>query len=98
MNKYISGRSSLIELIAINTAISEEKRPQKSLLCAFNSFLQSISRFSELDIIFDMFYAPNTIENDIKNQSPLVLDPSNSYNNFCRRIERNIMTELRNEI
>jgi hypothetical protein len=39
MNKYISGRSSLIELIAINAAISEEKRAQKLLLRAFNSIL-----------------------------------------------------------
>lgn len=98
MNKYISGRSSLIELIAINAAISEEKRAQKLLLRAFNSILQSMSRFSELDIIFDMFYAPNTIDSDIKNQRPLVLDPSNPYKSFCCRIERNIMTELRNEM
>lgn len=88
IDSYVSGRSTLIELIAIHTAIIEEQRPKQSLFRGFNEFLKSMSEFDKLNIVFDMFYSKAEIPTNVFEQKPLVLDPCNQYSNFVHFSEK----------
>jgi hypothetical protein len=69
---FVSGRSSLIELIAIHEAIIEDQRPQKSLLRAFISFLKSMSNFDKLNSELLSSIIKQAISNNSTSESRLV--------------------------
>ncbi|XP_067138912.1 inactive 2'-5'-oligoadenylate synthase 1B-like [Centruroides vittatus] len=81
---YFSGRSSTIETIAIYVAKEEEtKHLTVSVRRAFRVFLQLITNLDDLRIIFEEYYSIDDVNQYILQQKPLVLDPSNPYNNLA---------------
>lgn len=91
---YLSGRSSMIEMIALYIAKAEEKiYPTVSILRAFRNFLESMTHLNDMKIIFEDYYKINDINdiriNDILEQRPLVLDPSNPFNNLAHPLIQN---------
>jgi hypothetical protein len=76
---YISGRSTMIELIAIHAATIQEQG-QRSCLEGFKIFLTLMKEFDKLSIIF---FEGSQVPAFVRDQRPLVLDPVNPYNNFA---------------
>jgi len=95
IQEYISGRSTLIELIAIYAANKEEKYDRQSILRGFKSFLVLMKDFKTLNIVFEMFYKRNEVETYVSSQSPLILDPSNPHNNFAHDITENVINKFK---
>jgi hypothetical protein len=83
IEEYISGRSSLIELVAIDVAKKQEARSDTSLLIGFESFLMTMINFSNSHIVYERFYPKNSIARKILGQKPLILDTTNPFNNFA---------------
>jgi hypothetical protein len=87
IEEYISGRSSLIELVAIDVAKKQEAlqeaKSDTPLLIGFESFLMTMINFSNSHIIYERFYPKNSIARKILSQKPLILDPTNPFNNFA---------------
>jgi len=83
MGTYISGRSTMIELIGIHAAKIHEARGELSSLEGFKTFLQLMSNFETISVKFCDFYFEHEIPWNVKDQHPLVLDPVNPYNNFA---------------
>lgn len=82
---YVPARSSIIELVAIQTQQtrrSARNGQEKCLISGFRRFLEAMSTFSQLDLSL-------TKENDngkegLKNYSkPMIRDPVNKWNNFA---------------
>ncbi len=82
--KSLSGRSSIFELLGIDAGREEERvNPhQPSILRAFRLFLDRVRNINSLKIWYDAFYSKSQIPRRIFDQVPLLLDPSNPYNNF----------------
>jgi hypothetical protein len=80
----ISGRSTLIELIGIYAGRKEEQTGRRSLLEGFKSFLQLMTNFRKIEIVFLENYGRHEIPWDVQAQRPLVLDPANPFNNFAK--------------
>jgi hypothetical protein len=91
IEEYISGRSSLIELVAIDIAKKQEARGDTSLLIGFESFLMTMISFSNTHIVYERFYPKNSIARKILSQKPLILDPANPFNNFANFDREKIM-------
>jgi hypothetical protein len=97
IKEYILGRSTLIELIAIcasqveASTVGKESSPfvlstSPSMTRAFKQFLTCMSNFHQLNIIFQTPYYQQQdckLNNGLCTQRPLVLDPSNPFNNFA---------------
>lgn len=83
---YISGKSSMMEMIGVKAALDEEQRsPQcPNYGIAFKAFLKMIEglQAGDLLLIFEDFYKHADIPENIRSQKPLLLDPTNPYNNF----------------
>lgn len=80
---YFPGRSSMVEIIALYVANIEEKKYSIPFLRrAFGEFLKLMTNIEKINIVFEKFYSKKDVREDIINQSPLILDPSNPYNNF----------------
>ncbi len=85
--KKISGRSSIMELLGIAAAKQVEKdNPRKpSILEAFKCFLKKVENISTQRVaFFEMFYQKSDVPPRIWNQTPLLLDPTNPWNNFMK--------------
>jgi hypothetical protein len=80
----ISGRSTLIELIGVYAGRKEEQTGRRSLLEGFKSFLQLMTNFRKIEIVFLENYGRHDIPKDVQGQRPLVLDPANQFNNFAK--------------
>ena len=97
IKEYISGRSSLIELIAIYASqveastVGKESSPyvlstRPLMTRAFKQFLTCMSNFHQLNIVFETTYYQQQechLNKGLCTQRPLVLDPSNPFNNFA---------------
>lgn len=108
IDEYISGRSTLVELIAVYAGIAEEKRScfddRRSLLSAFNHFLKLIENFKQLKIEFDFDpLAPQrSINNfswlkdnkEVKKYVPYVIEPSNPFNNLGKNVKEAQIKQL----
>ena len=82
--KYLNGRSSIFELLGIAAGKEEEKNNpyNPSILRAFRLFLKRVENIKSQRVIFDDFYQESEIPQNVLVQNPLLLDPSNPYNNF----------------
>lgn len=110
IKEYISGKSSLIELIAVRAAQDEESTvglepspyilsTRPSLTQALLRFLTFMQNFHQLNIMFQTQYFQQPgcqINNGICEQRPLVLDPSNPFNNFAFKLgkKRDLMQKI----
>ena len=88
-NQFLFGRSYTFELLAIQAGRQEEEIKLKtgrktSILNAFRMFLQMVENIEEQRIVFDYsedFYSEYDTPDHVLEQTPLILDPSNPYNN-----------------
>lgn len=85
-NGYISGRSTIIETIAVDVAEEEEReagqRREPSLRNALTNFLELMRDTAEINVGFYHNYSRSAVPRHIAKQRPLVLDPSNPKNNL----------------
>jgi len=95
VEEFINGRSTLFELISIYVGCLEEDEfcGEPSMLRAFQRFLERVANFDKLHVVFDYF--SDEVPHDILNQKPLVLDPSNFYNNFASGISKDTIRQLK---
>jgi len=82
---YVYGRSFIIETLALNAAVVEEKTSKPSLKKAFEGFLEMVSKIRTQRIIWN--YAPYYKDSDIParirpGKLPILMDPVNPYNNL----------------
>ena len=84
---YISGRSSIFELLGIDAGKEEERlHPvNHSIREAFRRFLQTVSTVDTQRIAYFDTYSRSDVPTAVWQQTPLLLDPSNPYNNFMKR-------------
>jgi len=84
ISDYVSGRSLLIEMVALRACGSEEKDIFQTMI----RFLELMADFENLSFYFTKYYSDSwlwgEIPNEILKQKPLVLDPVNPYNNLAR--------------
>ncbi|XP_064645175.1 2'-5'-oligoadenylate synthase 3-like [Lineus longissimus] len=87
---YISGRSTIIETIAVAVAEEEEtkagqSRRKPSLRNSITNFLEQMRHTAEINVAFYHNYRRSDVPRHIAKQRPLVLDPSNPWNNLLSR-------------
>jgi hypothetical protein len=102
IKSYVSGRSFIIELVAVH---SQKALPGCSLLQRFIRFLRCmevqssiiftsskicflIQDFSTLQIVFGYHYKKTSVPENILRQKPLIMDPCNPYNNLAYKIDK----------
>lgn len=79
-----SGRSYMIEVMALHAAKEEERTfSTVSILTAFRKFLESMKNLNSVMIVFEKYYKIGDVDEYILKQRPLVLDPANPYNNLA---------------
>ena len=83
-NRSSYGRSYRFEVLGIAAGREEEEANEgnPSILRAFRLFLKSVENLSTQRVIFTDFYRESDIPDQIWQQKPLVMDPSNPYNNL----------------
>ena len=82
------GRSYRFEVLGIKAGREEEKANGRnpSILRAFRLFLKRVENLSTQRIIFTDFYRESDVPPHIREQTPLVMDPSNPYNNLMYKV------------
>jgi hypothetical protein len=86
--KYVSGRSSIMEALAIKAGKEEEEEnTNPSMLRAFRLFLVKVREIRTTNLGFYSFYRQEDVPAHILQQRPLLLDPSNPYNNFLHGLK-----------
>lgn len=76
------GRSSIMEYLGVWAAEEEERQGSQDVLQGFRRFLQMVQNSSGLNIVWKKYYKKKDIPSDILRQRPLLLDPTNPYNNM----------------
>jgi len=81
--KYIYGRSSIMELLAVKAGLEEEtNNSYPTIWKAFKRFLIKVSKIDEVYEIFQEYYDKTEIPCEILSQRPLLMDPVNPFNNL----------------
>ncbi|XP_071831451.1 2'-5'-oligoadenylate synthase 1-like [Apostichopus japonicus] len=91
---FHSGRSSIMEYIAIRSTEIEQNTGRENTLKAFRRFLTIVSNPEEMAIYWTDNYDKADIISTIKNSRPLLLDPTNPYNNILRGKNKSFMMEM----
>lgn len=78
---YVYGKSFIMELLATEAAMIQEKNDDPSIHKALKRFLEMICNLREQDIVFNEYYKRSDIPKDIVKQIPLLMDPTNPFNN-----------------
>jgi hypothetical protein len=84
--QYVSGRSSIVEYLAVKAGQEEEYAAvnnTRSMLRAFRRFLNRLVNCDQISIIFSNFYHRDSVP--IPNK-PYLIDPTNPYNNLFGNI------------
>ncbi|CAF2051007.1 unnamed protein product, partial [Rotaria magnacalcarata] len=91
--EYISGRSSIIEYLAVKAEQEEEAviNDKLSILRAFGRFLNRLTKYQQIDIIFLNFYDHKLVSNCDK---PYIIDPTNPYNNLFGNLPHRFLPTL----
>lgn len=81
-DEYVTGAKGSIELIAIYAATKERNYDSSSYLRCFKQILTLLTKFDELNIVFEKEYkfAEHQV---LDNGRPRLMDPVNPYNNFA---------------
>ena len=92
-----SGKSFLVELIAVKSAIETESSSTSfdRFRTAFESFLEKMINLKSLSIVFEDLYKVSEVPSDILKEIPLVLNPVNQYQNVMEVAEDNFV-EVKN--
>jgi len=81
--EYVSGRSTIMEMVGVMAALEEENNsPKPSYQSALKKFLNKIKNISTISLVSTEFYSSDQIPKSIANSIPLILDPTNPYNNL----------------
>jgi hypothetical protein len=91
---YVSGRSSIIEYLAVKGGQEEEQaglNGSLSLLRAFRRFLALLTEHQSIGIVFYDFYLENLVP---EYQKPFLIDPSNPFNNLLNGIAAEFLPTL----
>jgi len=82
--ELVSGKSTIMETVAVKAAMQEEsRRPgHPDYQAAFKGFLEMISNIFNIKLVFYDNYNVSDVPSSVSNQVPLILDPTNPYNNF----------------
>ena len=94
------GRSYRFEVLGIIAGQEEEKaNPRKlSILRAFKLFLKKVETINSQRIIVTGFYRESDVQSNILQQRPLIMDPSNPYNNLAFNFkDRNLFSQCARE-
>ena len=83
----ISGRSSIFELLGVDAGKNEERLRgyNPSTREAFKRFLETVAAVDTQRIAYFENYSRSDIPSSVWQQTPLLLDPSNPYNNLMTR-------------
>ena len=81
---YISGRSSIFELLGVDAGKNQELLNPRhpSTREAFKRFLETVMAIDTQRIAHFETYSRSDVPSSVWEQTPLLLDPSNPYNNF----------------
>ncbi|CAF1390406.1 unnamed protein product [Adineta steineri] len=93
-DQYVSGRSSIIEYLAVKAGQDEEESTinrKRSILSAFRRFLSYLADYNQINIIFTDVYDESLI---MKCEKPYLIDPTNPYNNFLDRVPHDFLPTL----
>lgn len=92
-NSYVSGRSSIIELVAFEAAEEEECRfgLKNSHLNAFKIFLQKIKSIKSLALSCDQYWEQQNVPFSLPTHPPFLLNPSDPSNNMLKDISEEIL-------
>ncbi|CAF4023325.1 unnamed protein product [Rotaria magnacalcarata] len=87
------GRSSIIEYLAVKAEQEEEAaiNDKLSILRAFGRFLNRLTKYQQIDIIFLNFYDHKLVSNCDK---PYIIDPTNPYNNLFGNLPHRFLPTL----
>ena len=77
------GRSYIFELLGIKSGQEEEENNQEdaSILRGFRFFLKRVEKINQQQVVFADFYDRTQVRSYILEQKPLLMDPSNPFNN-----------------
>jgi len=82
-----NGKSFFVELIGVQSAIVEEEMDSFDHSRAFRRFLCNMVSLENLRIIFLDFYSLDEIPSSIENQSPLLINPINPFQNMFECVD-----------
>ncbi|KAJ8027995.1 2'-5'-oligoadenylate synthase-like protein 2 [Holothuria leucospilota] len=82
IHDFSYGRSSIMEYLGAKAA--EDEEGSQNTLKGFQRFLRMIEHVSSINVFWDEFYSKDDIPPYIEEQRPLLLDPTNPYNNLLR--------------
>ena len=84
-----SGKSFLIELIVVKSALETESSSisNDKYRDAFEAFLEKMINLKTLNIVFEDLEQVNDVSSDILKERPLVLNPVNHYQNVMEVAE-----------
>jgi len=81
--KKIYGQSTIMELLATKAGQEEiNNNTNPSLGNAFKRFLVILRNISDANVIFLNYYGKSEVPMEVLKQKPLLLDPTNPYNNL----------------
>ena len=81
-SEYLAGKSTILELLGIKAAMEEEKAGHPTHQGAFRRFLVKMKDLSTINLVFQDYYSLSDIPSSVVKESPLLLDPTNPYNNL----------------
>ena len=95
----IGGRSTIFELIGITAGRDEEsKNPwSPSLVNAFRRFLSRVCDLKNQKIAYYEFYKETDVPKRVKSKKPLVLDPSNPFDDLMRKFPSDALVIFRDQ-
>jgi len=81
--KYIYGQSTIMELLATKAGLEEINNSNNpSVRNAFKRFLVILRNISDAYVVFFNYYNKSDVPTEVLRQRPLLLDPTNPYNNL----------------
>ncbi|OXA47905.1 hypothetical protein Fcan01_17489 [Folsomia candida] len=84
----VKGRSYMIELVA---CWAQKGQPTCSLFNRFVRFLREMEDFSNLRIFFGHHYRRVSVPDEVWNETPLIMDPCNPFNNLAEGISQDVI-------
>jgi len=95
IDAYISGRSTIIELLAIYAGQTEENNQSSpSILRAFNRFLENMKNLDKIGISFQSEVL-NLTCSPPEFPKPFIIEPSNPFNNLAKGIKPRAMEQFK---
>lgn len=95
VEEFHSGRSTIMEYISIRAAEIEQRNGRENTLKAFRRFLSIIGCQEEkINIFWTDYYDDSGIDDRMKGTRPLLLDPTNPFNNILRGKNKGYMQQM----